>query len=143
MWITIAVAVFGALVGLCVHNRAGALFISCTAVVLSYLGMGSLTQSWSIYLNSSAAGRRIAADLEAIVGGGLGALYPMLAAAAAGALITAMVMRAQGGSREWDPDRPRKRKRRAAAPASSDSRIDRILNDGGLVDSRIDSILKR
>jgi hypothetical protein len=105
--------------------------------------MGSLTQSGSIYLNSSAAGRRIAADFDAIVSGGPGALYSMMAAAGAGALITAMVMRAQGGSREWDPDRPRKRKRRAAGASSSDSRIERIINDGGVVDSRIDSILKR
>lgn len=127
MWITIAAAMFGAFMGLCVRNRAGALFISCSAVVLFHYGVSSLTDSSSIYLNSSPAGRRIAAEIGALVDGGPGALIPMMAAAAAGALIAAMLTRAQGGSREWDPDRPRKRKRRAST-VPADSRIERILN---------------
>ena len=143
MWITIAVAVFGALIGLCVRNRAGALFVSCAAVAASYYAMTSLTASSSIYLSASPAGRRVAAEMDAIVGGGVAALVPTLAAAAAGALLAVTLTRAQGGPREWDPDRPRKRKRRVAAGPPSDSRIDRILNDGGVVESRIDSILKR
>lgn len=142
MWITIAAAMFGAFVGLCVRNRSGALFISCAAMALFHYGMTTITASSSIYLNASPAGRRVAAEITALVHGGPGALIPMMCAAAAGALIAVMLTRAQGGSREWDPDRPRKRKRRAAKAVSADSRIEQILN-GGAADSRIDSILKR
>lgn len=127
MWITLAAAMFGALVGLCVRNRSGALFISCFAVVLAHYGLTQLASSSSIYLNASPTGRRLAAEIDAVVSGGPGALIPMMAATAAGALIAVLVTRAQGGAREWDPDRPRKRKRRAST-TPTDSRIERILN---------------
>jgi len=109
MGIAIALGFFGLLCGAVVRNRVGGAFTAAAGAFMTWLALPSVYP----LLDNSPKGHRIAAMLTS-AGGDHPSLFMFLGAAAAGVLLAWMLFgaREHRPDWEWDPEHPKRRKRR-------------------------------
>ena len=113
MGISIALGLFGALVGVTVRSRVGAVLAAAGAAFVAYFGVPAAIP----YLAGSVTGRRLA---ETLAENGAAHLQPipLFACAVVGVLLAWMFFgrpQTQHADWTWDPDKPRRDRRRRRA----------------------------
>lgn len=116
MWIMAAFALFGLHLAYTVKDRLGAAFLGFAITTLAHVALVAAPG----HINGSTYGRRILKVLRRLTeGDDANSLIWMLAATAAGMLVVWFfaALSDDRKARNWDPDRPRRKARRAAAAA--------------------------